>query len=129
MNASDFLQSSLETKKHLSTQRQILDIIIMSCHGEPNLGDLVTSGGSEVVQEGYQVLCPCSVEDGSQCQCKHRRQLWSKNSLIPCNWDSWPLIRKCLVGVAVATPIVWLIVYLVLHFYYSKDSISEISET
>ena len=66
-------------------------------------------------QDNYNALCSCP-DQPDQCQQCQRSQSWATSKWRPQNWKHWPLIKKSLIVVLVLTFVIWLLVYLILHF-------------
>ena len=66
-------------------------------------------------QDNYNALCSCP-DQPDQCQQCQRSQSWAASKWRPQNWKHWTLIKKSLIGILVLTFVIWLIVYLILHF-------------
>ena len=62
-------------------------------------------------QDNYDALCTCQ----DQCNCQ-KNQIWATSKWRPENWPHWPIIKRGLIMLLVLTFIIWLLVYLILHF-------------
>ena len=70
-------------------------------------------------ENGYNALCSCQ-ELGQNCNCS-QKQNWKTSKWRPQNWEHWPLIKKGLIISALIALLIWLFVYLILHFYLERQ--------
>ena len=80
------------------------------------LAAATTSSSSN--ENNYDALCSCT--DIEQCQCR-QNQAWNTFKWRPQNWHHWPLVKKILIYAAIGLLLLWLLGYLVLHFYLEKQ--------
>ena len=77
----------------------------------------MTASTSTNDTNNYDALCSCQ---DNQCHCK-KNQIWQTSKLRPTNWQKWPLVKKVLIYGAISGLVLWLLVYLILHFYYERQ--------
>ena len=68
--------------------------------------------------ETYNALCSCT--DVEQCQCR-QNQAWMTFKWRPQNWHHWDLVKKLFIYAAISCLLIWLLVYLILHFYLQRE--------
>ena len=68
----------------------------------------------------YDALCSCTDVEKEQCHCR-QNQAWTTFKWRPQNWHHWPLLKKTLIYIAVGVLLIWLFIYLILHFYLQRQ--------
>ena len=69
-------------------------------------------------ENSYDALCSCQDLEGCRCR---QNQAWTTLKWKPQNWHHWPLIKKCLIYAGISCLLIWLLVYLILHFYLQSQ--------
>ena len=69
-------------------------------------------------ENSYDALCSCQDLEGCRCR---QNQAWTTFKWKPQNWHHWPLIKKCLIYAGISCLLIWLLVYLILHFYIQSQ--------
>ena len=81
------------------------------------LAAATTSNSSN--ENNYDALCSCT-DIEQQCQCR-QNQAWNTFKWRPQNWHHWPLVKKTLIYAAIGLLLLWLLGYLILHFYLERQ--------
>lgn len=90
-------------------------------HGQfsSTMGAKILAAASTSQETGYNALCACQ-ELGQPCNCK-QNQNWSTSKWKPQNWNHWPLVKKTLIIFGFTALCIWLLVYLIFHFYLARQ--------
>ena len=67
----------------------------------------------------YAILCQC---EGGTCRCQGRRS--SRWSDLCTNWYYWPELKRSCMVLAALIPVLWIVAYFFLHFYFMSRQTS-----